>query len=117
HSRVGPCVRERLAGRARNCEERLRAVALRLVQRPQCLLPRVRAACARTGNGVQRLPADGGGPLCLLDRRGGVLGRRGTAPRLLPSCERGALTRRGVLRLRPRALTTARPRACRLRRG
>ena len=52
-----PRVHRRLAGRARHREERLRALALRLVQRSQRLLPRLRQAGAGAGHRLRRLPA------------------------------------------------------------
>ena len=49
-----PRVRGRLAGRVRRREERLRALALRVVQRSQRLLPRVRQAGAGAGDRLRR---------------------------------------------------------------
>ena len=52
-----PPVPVRLARGARHRQERLRALALRLVQRPQRLLPGFRPARDRAGDRIQPLPA------------------------------------------------------------
>ena len=69
----------RLAGRARHREERLRALALRMVQRSQRLLPGLGPAGDRAGHRLQPLPPDRRGPAVLRDR--GRRARRGRGDR------------------------------------
>ena len=66
-----PRLRAGLQGRAGRGQERLRGLALRLVQRPERLLPGVGPAGGRPGDRLQRVPAGGRGPPALRLRRGG----------------------------------------------
>ena len=72
HAGLLPGLHQRLAGGARGREERLRALALRVVQRSQRLLPRVRPAGPGAGDGLSALSADRRGPAGVHRR-----GRRG----------------------------------------
>ena len=64
-----PALHPGLEGRVRHRQERLRRVALRLVQRSQRLLSRLRPAGDRAGDRLQPLPADGRGPVRVRRRR------------------------------------------------
>ena len=89
---------QRLAGRARHRQERLRALALRLVQRSQRLLSRLRAARGRPGDRLQPLPAD---------RRGAVR-RSQTGRGVLAAIERDrSATTRGTRARRARSPRSA----------
>ena len=89
--------------RARNREERLRAVALGLVQRSERLLPRLRPAGARAGDGLQPVPAHGRGAAGVRDRGRRGRGRRGDPRRLRSAREPRAGAGRGPARLGSRA--------------
>src|SRR5262249_6870698 len=102
-----PAVHSAFQGRIRYCQERLRPWPVRLVQRPQRLLPGLGPAGPRSGNGVQPLPPDRSRPDRFPDVRRGARSDRRAGLRLPASRAGGARARRGLFRFRCRASAAA----------
>src|SRR5262249_48670797 len=94
-----PAVHPGIPGRIRHCQERLRRIALRLVQRPQHLLPGVGPPGHCAGNRLQPLPADRRRAVPLRDYSRCPRSPCRLAERLRPPRPRGPGHRRGPFRL------------------